>query len=106
MTARDQRELEREHQARTLKTRSESEPRLSRADESRITRSVRQATDVERRDVLRAELDHLLATLSAVEHLLDAYGRIVPGDHRSVVRLVDFHGRRLRAALSDLAEKL
>lgn len=106
MTARDQRELEREHQPRTLRTRSESEPRLSRADESRITRSVRQATDVERRDVLRAELGHLLATLTAVEHTVDAYGRIIPGDHRSSLRSIEFHARRLGTALSDLAEKL
>lgn len=95
--------LEREHQARTLKTRSESEPRISRSDEARITRGVREATDTERRDSIRAELAQLIAALSSADGLTNRYGRVVVGDHRSSLRAVDHHVRRLQAALRDLA---
>lgn len=79
------RDLERAHQPRTLKTRSGSEPRLSVADEQAITDSVRiherretRADALARIATMRAELDALAKTLQVA----------APGDHRNALRMV------------------
>lgn len=87
---------------RTQRVGDEVEPRLSRSDEHRMTKVVREVTDTERRDVVRAELDHLIAALSSADGITGRYGRVVAGDHRSSLRAVDHHTRRLQAALRDL----
>lgn len=92
------RDLEREHQARTLKVAREFEPRLSRADEQALADEAR-AKHEAARTAFAAELEReVLDALRAVERVA---GRL-SGDQREAAKAIRHHARRLRTYLDQL----
>ena len=106
MTNETKRQLQHEHQPRTLKLRGQPEPRLSRHDEDDIADKARSATDREQRATLRADLKRLQTSLADVGQITTAYSGVVPGDHRGSLRAVNHHARRLRSVLDELLGRL
>ncbi len=104
--SRRQRELEREHQARTLHVRGELEPRPSPRDENTEAGERRQAFTSEARSTLRADISRLLVGLDAADRIVATYARIVPGDHRGETRSLEHHARRIRSILRALQETI
>lgn len=99
-------ELEREHQARTLGHGHHAEPRISRADEQQIADDCAHAAKHALRTELANRLQAADQALAQIDRIIAAYPRVVAGDHRSRLRAVTDHQRRLRTHLGALREQI
>jgi hypothetical protein len=92
-------ELEREHQARTLKTRAGREPRIAAIDERRLAGQANETDAVRWRRELADELERMERSLDRVRVLAP---RVIAGtDHRSALRLIQGGLRGVRRLLGD-----
>jgi len=112
MTDKFERDLAREHQARTLRTRAEIEGRPSRADERSLTAEARkreQLEDDEREQQRLAEQAERVADFRRrVAHAITALERVreplaASGGRRSDVKYIDHHCRWLRRLADDVS---
>lgn len=94
------RELEREHQPRTMKAAGEYEPRLSRQDEQQLA----DQAEAKREEWQRAQAAELARRIEHAERAIALVRELLP-ERRGAARAIDYYMRRVSGLLASLQDK-